>query len=67
MKSKRLPFILRQLSLWYQGFVIQNLSFSDQRTRGLKQHSPAGQHHVPFQEEHHIAGNEPVGSFLALS
>jgi hypothetical protein len=34
---------------------------------GFNQHSPAGQHHVPLQEEHHIAGNEPVSSVLALS
>ena len=26
--------------------------------------SPAGQHQVPIQEEHHLAGNEPSASVL---
>ena len=30
----------------------------------FKLHSPPGQHHVPLQEEHHLAGDEPVDSVL---
>ena len=34
--------------------------------RELNLHAHAGQHHDPIQEVHHIAGNKPVISVLAL-
>ena len=34
--------------------------------REFNLHAHAGQPHVPLQEEHHLAGNKPVDSVLAL-
>ena len=66
MKRKTHPFSIKTSKSYADpGVRYSNFYSRDQRSlTGFKQHSPAGQHHVPIQQVHHLSGKEVVDSVL---